>query len=763
MTPLTRRRFLASTTLLTGGIASGLAGRRAGGANSPSPTGPLPVAAPHYPSRLHAFVWRNWSLVPLDRLVAVLGATPAEIIALAQRMGLEERPRTTPDQQRRSYLTVIRRNWHLLPDEQLLTLLGWTPEHLAFTLREDDFLYLKLGSLKPRCEPLRFEASDEKTRERESAIAELMRHEFPGSGEKTEPLFSFVEQLSATPVDQAPPRSSDQLRLGYSYFALYGDPFLETETDPFPDGYLARLAASGVNAVWLQAVLHKLAPCPWQPDRSARFEDRLQNVRLLVARARQHGIALYLYLNEPRALPALFFQEHPALRGAAEGDYAALCTSHPDVRKFLRSSVASLCRAVPDLGGFFSITASENLTNCWSHGKGAECPRCRERSPAQVIAEVNATFAGGINDAEGKQRLIAWDWGWDDAWAPDAIAALPAGTSLMSVSEWSLPIERGGVKSVVGEYSISAVGPGPRALRHWELARARGLPVLAKIQAANTWELSAVPYIPALHLVAEHAVRLREARVDGLMLGWTLGGYPSPNLEVVSEVLAGGELASVAHRRYGESADAVMRAWHACSESFREFPYHIGVVYQAPFQLGPANLLWEKPTGYSATMVGFPYDDLKKWRDIYPTGIFVAQLEKVSSGFEEAAGALQAALGDSPDHSPARIEARLMEACAIHWQSAANQSRFVAARDALATMTKADEAATHTAELRRVLENELTLAHRLHTLQSHDSRLGFEASNHYYYVPLDLVEKVLNCRDLLDRWLPGVAARLAAN
>ena len=31
----------------------------------------------------------------------------------------------------------------------------------------------------------------------------------------------------------------------------------------------------------------------------------------------------------------------------------------------------------------------------------------------------------------------------------------------------------------------------------------------------------------------------------------------------------------------------------------------------------------------------------------------------------------------------------------------------------------------------------------------------FEASNRYYHVPLDLVEKGLNCRDLLERWLEG--------
>ena len=35
---------------------------------------------------------------------------------------------------------------------------------------------------------------------------------------------------------------------------------------------------------------------------------------------------------------------------------------------------------------------------------------------------------------------------------------------------------------------------------------------------------------------------------------------------------------------------------------------------------------------------------------------------------------------------------------------------------------------------------------RLHALQSRDSRIGFEASNRDFYVPLDLVEKVINCR-----------------
>jgi hypothetical protein len=325
----------------------------------------------------------------------------------------------------------------------------------------------------------------------------------------------------------------------------------------------------------------------------------------------------------------------------------------------------------------------------------------------------------------------------------------------MSVSEWNLPIERGGVKTQVGEYSISAIGPGPRATRHWQLARARGLKTIAKIQAGNTWELSAVPYIPAVENVARHAENLSGAHVDGLMLGWTLGGYPSPNLEVVSETLACGSadeaMRRVAERRFGQAlAPAVVTAWRGFSAAFREFPYHIGVVYSGPQQLGPANLLWNEPTGHRATMVGFPYDDLDQWRAVYPPEVFVRQLDNVADGFERALTDLRISEAQAAGATPAERralteECDVAEAAAIHFRSSANQARFVMARRA---------GARQRAVLERVLKDEIALARRLHGIQSRDSRIGFEASNHYYYLPVDLMEKVLNCRDLLTRNLP---------
>ncbi|MCX6884617.1 MAG: twin-arginine translocation signal domain-containing protein [Verrucomicrobia bacterium] len=769
-----RRNFLKLTTAAAGGLAFGTSlapicgsplsgGPLVGLADLPKGAAPKPVSFPHFPTRMHAFVWRNWPLVSPERMASVVGAKRADIIRLGRAMGLGNPPRITRNQQARSYLTVIKRNWHLLPYDQLLALLGWTPEQMAFTLREDDFFYIKLGSLKPQCERLQYEAPDAAVLAREHEIAEIVRSEFPNVDHPPkDELFGFVRELSQPPAGPAvkPAVSNSSLRFCYSYFALYGDPLLEKQADPYPEGLLARLAQSGVNGVWLQSVLHKLAPCPWLPGRSARYEERLKNLRALVARAGKYGIRIFLYLNEPRAMPQSFFTNHPQLRGASEGDYSALCTSVPEVQQFIRGSVATICRAVPDLGGFFSISASENLTNCWSHGGGASCPQCAKRPPAEVIAEVSGLFQQGIRSAGSKARLIAWDWGWNDAYAADVIRQLPPEVWLQSVSEWSLPIERGGVKSEVGEYSISSIGPGPRAQRHWKLARERGLKTIAKIQAGCTWELSAVPYIPAVENVARHAEKLRGANIDGLMLGWTLGGYPSPNLEVVSETLACGSasdaMQSVAERRFGKAlAPAVVTAWRGYSAAFCEFPYHIGVVYNGPQQGGPSNLLWAEPTGYDATMVGFPYDHLDSWRAIYPAEVFIQQFEKVAVGFERALSELRLAGSRTEATSPQRraleLDCSVAEASAIHFRSAANQSRFLVARTALRKAADSNAGVPFRAEMVRVLWSELALSKRLYELQRADSRLGFEASNQYYYVPVDLAEKVLNCRNLLTQ------------
>jgi hypothetical protein len=360
--------------------------------------------------------------------------------------------------------------------------------------------------------------------------------------------------------------------------------------------------------------------------------------------------------------------------------------------------------------------------------------------------------------------VLISDWGWrGHGDAPDIIARLPASVWLMSVSEWHLPIERGGVKSAVGEYSISAVGPGPRAPAHWKAAREAGLKVGTEIQLNNTCEIASVPYLPVLDLVAEHLYNLRtSANLDAMFIGWTMGGYPSPNLVLAERFRpANGEtrtrdavLDGLARERFGEEgAPHARRAWSLMSEAFREYPFHISVVYTSPVQWGAANPLYPEKTGYSATMWGIPYDDVDGWRGPYPPEVFAKQFEKIAQGWVAGIAELRTAVDKSPSGQRAEVAAdlRYARAAAIHFQSVANQTRFVMARDALAAGNVSREAQLGLREMvKRLLESEIALARELYSLTLEDSRIGFEPSCQYFYLPLDLVEKVISCRWLLD-------------
>ena len=218
----------------------------------------------------------------------------------------------------------------------------------------------------------------------------------------------------------------------------------------------------------------------------------------------------------------------------------------------------------------------------------------------------------------------------------------------------------------------------------------------------------------------------------------------------------------VAERRFGKVlAPQVVSAWREYSEAFSEFPFHGSLVYNAPMQVGPANPLWGEPTGYQATMVGFPYDDLDAWRAVYPPEVFVGQFEKVASGFEQAHATLASAYESARSNltgeqrTAVRQELSVGEAAAVHFRSTANQARFILARRRLEGAKSPADAQSACSELEGLLRAEMGLARRLHALQTRDSRIGFEASNQYYYVPVDLAEKVINCQDLLTRWLPA--------
>ncbi|MBX3242052.1 MAG: hypothetical protein KIT80_13775 [Chitinophagaceae bacterium] len=732
----------------------------------PAGSHPPALTFDHFPSQLYAVIWRNWNMVPVERIAKTVGATPKQVSGLAAAMGLPPARELRPDFEKKIYITVIRRNWHLLPYDQLLTLLNFTEKELEFALKEDDFLFIKLGSLKPRCERVVYKAPDAREKKRLTAIKAIAGKYFTGVARFDTQPFDFVARLQRTPEPPVVnPTAPDQLRYIYSYFGVFGDPLIDTLQDPYPEGLLSRLSEKGVTGVWMHVVLNQLAPGGESfPEFGEGHETRIANLRKITERARKYGISVYLYMNEPRTMPLSFFEKRKDMMGAVQGDFRAMCTAHPAVAQWMENALTYVFTAVPYLGGVFTITASENHTHCASHNNQKTCERCGKREYADIIADVNAIISRGVHAANANAKVIAWDWGWHGhGLASDIIERLPKDVWLMSVSEWAKEIERGGVYSKIGEYSISAPGPGSRSQQHWAWAKQAGLKTVAKVQFNNTWELSAVPWLPVSYLIAEHAANLAKTDINGLMLSWSLGGYPSPNLEI-AKAFADNPSASIdevltdlATRKYGKKATPeVLKAWKQFSDSFREFPYHISTVYTAPQQYGPSNLLYAQPTGYKATMVGIPYDDLNSWRSIYPADVYIAQMKKVADGWKEGLESLKMASVPLLAFRDQEVLEVLMEefyiakAAWLHFASVANQASFVQLRDSLLSNPSGVAASKIKERLKELLEDEMSMAADLFEIVGKDSRIGFEASNQYYYVRQDLVEKILNCRQLME-------------
>ena len=720
----------------------------------------------YFPHRQYAFVWRNWAVVEKAKIAQILSTSVENVERLATSMGLPAVQSVEPEwATTRGYITVLRRNWHLLPYEQLTQLLGMSEEELKFRLIEDDFLLTKLGKIKPYCEPLHYV---EPTAEMQARAARIAADVAPLAYAFTpeEPRFGFVrefEHIGKSSEMRIENNNGFELRMIFPYFAAFGDPLLDHELTTYPEELFRRLSEVGVNGIWVHSVLRMLVEpddkgFPGDKDAAAR----IVGLQKLVARAAKYGIKIYLYVNEPRALEKEYFassEQRKAYGGVVSGDLQTFCPSNPEVLAWLTRSMNSLFKQVEGLGGVFTITASENLTTCVAHNRQHLCERCKDKPYEELIAAVNQAIERGVHSAAPEAKVIAWDWGWPEDKCEAVIKRLPKECWFMSVSEWSKPIERGGIKAKVNEYSISTVGPGPRALRNWEFARQAGLKTVAKVQVNSTWEMSIVPAVPALDLVAQHAENLSQQNVNGVMLSWSLGGYPSENLKLFQSFQRGDKaddvLRDLALAEYGEGVAAQVReAWKACSEGFKEYPYNSATAYFGPHHMGPANPLLKVPAGYHATMVGLPYDDLKKWRSVYPAEVWIAQMEKVAQGFGRGAEILVQALQEVDEAHRAKLENlyRRAEIVRIHTQSAAEQGRFITARNDYYFARNNAERKACIEAMRKACNTQQELITKALEIVVRESSIGYESSNHYFYLPIDLVESYLSTLHI-EQWL----------
>lgn len=719
---------------------------------------PAPLQFNYFPTLQQTVIWRNWNMITASRLAKVLETTEQKILEAAGEMGLSKSISIEHEKLwlKRGYISIIRQNWHLLPYSQILELLDWDVEEMKFALKEDDFLWHKLGYYKPEAKEVIFRELNNVEKQKTAELKNYVVTKFKDiNTEAIEKPFEFIDRFKYPPKNWKPSekKSSFGLRLAYSYFAVYGDPLVNEDLDPYPEGLLAELAENGINAVWLQGILYTLVPWLGENKYSKGHEARIKNLNKLVEKAAKYGIGIYLYLNEPRAMPKEFFEGNPQWRkGSSEPDTgdACICTLQPGFLGKFKNAIKELYTKVPALAGAFTITRSENMTHCHSHSNRSYidvCPVCGKYSPGELIAKVNNIIEEGIHEANSSAQVISWTWAWVSQNAKvnscvDSEATIDLynrGIDVMCTQENYIATETSSVKGVVVDYTMSKIGPAENARHLWEYSAERNLNTIAKIQLNNTWECVTVPYLPVPTLVKQTLENIENLGVSGLMVTWTLGGYPGGNLSLVDK-----SVQQLAEERFGKTlAPDIIRAWEFFADGFKEFPLNgASTLYTAPQNYGPMNLLYAEKTGYKATMTCFPYDDLFMWRGAghFPEEVFEEQFRKIAEEWKKGLDVLDGIFGKVTEDIKENFEdlINVSEAAYCHFKSTYLQIRFIRLRDSEHHRDNVDE-------IIKVIDEEIELVYRLLEVMRRDSRIGFEASNHYYYSENALYEKILNC------------------
>ncbi|MBR2968469.1 MAG: hypothetical protein IKC36_01350 [Clostridia bacterium] len=686
-------------------------------------------------------VFKNYGMASNESIAKVIGASPDKVEEIALELGLRG-IEYNPDWIEKGFVTVIRNNWDLLEFSDIALLLEISEDELKIVLAEYDFLDVKLGK-KPQVESVKYVEPDNAEREYMSTVRGFIEEKRIAN--KVKP-FDFFKDYFAADYDFGDEMVIED-RFTSSYFAKYSGSLLDGELSDYSDDYLKKLKATGTNGIWLSDTLRNLALFPFDPSMSPDYKIRIKNLKKLTERCAAHGIGVYLYLNEPRSLPKSFFEKHPSLIGQrVDEDNFCLCTSVKAVRDYVYTAVRSIAESVPLLKAVMTITMSENPTHCYSRpwlGREViqtDCPNCAGRTPMEIIAEINNVIFRGLMDGNGKTRLIANVWGWANyANSTDDIKAcidmLDSGVEILCVSEYGKEITRGGAKIKVDDYSISIVGPSDLAREVLTYAKQRGRKTWAKIQLNSSWECSAVPFLPVFDLMCEHVTNVKELGVDGLMLGWSLGGYPGGVLSLCSFLCEKGHFDQNEwyKQTYGEQWQAVRRAVAAFSSAFSEYPFSLESIYFGAHNIGCANLWSVKKENRCSTMVCFAFDDFELWARPYGLNAYINQLEKLVDGWENGLEMLSStALGK------AEME---LENCAVgawcHFKSALNHAKFVKLKV---------EDNKNTAAMLSLVREEEAVVDRLYELISRDARIGFEMTNHYYYNENVLLEKLLNLR-----------------
>lgn len=693
----------------------------------------------NFPTPWQTVIFRNYRRVPSENIAQVLECTAEDIEREAARLGLRM---GVYDENwlARGYITIIRNNWFILPYEQLANLLGFTLERLEFVIMKEDFLWVKLCHKKPECEPVKYMPLTAEQVQETEVIAATVR-KLDTSDRK---LFDFFTDKSDTePQDFVSQEGGNSIL--HPFLSPCGDAFIEDTRMHLPDCLIDAYAKQGIKTLFIHGVLSTLSPYRFAPEMSEGYEIRRKHLSELIQRAAKRGIKIYLYLDEPRALPKEVFQRYgkPELKGRVNSDGSVcMCMSaSKEAQEYLYSATKELFEAVPGIGGIFNITMSEYPTHCRTVPRHiSNCPNCSELPNYTLPVLVNNIMHKAIRDAGSDAEVISYTWAWNPTrkWSEDdienAMREMHPEIAVMQVSENLMKLQKGGIESGLVDYSISNPGPSEWSKFVFKTAAKYGHKTYAKVQISCSWECATVPYLPVFDLEIEHLENLYKFGVGNFMLTWTLGGYPSITYGVVSDYIKNPEKFDIDvwyEKQFGKDAEAVHEAIKLFCEGFREFPFSGNVLYFSPKNLGPANLWSLIPSQNMSAMISYAFDDVERYASPYPVDIYLLQFKKLLSKWEKACEMLEAAANNDAARDVllyAKFATLQLSSDVIHTKYVLTKRRLPGSRDELLQIFK---------EERELIRAQLVLMER-------SPLIGYETSNHYFFTEREYIEKLIN-------------------
>ncbi|MEK6794868.1 MAG: glycoside hydrolase family 20 zincin-like fold domain-containing protein [Spirochaetota bacterium] len=587
-------------------------------------------------------------------------------------------------------------------------------------------------------------------------------------------------------ISKSPSLQTRILRSPMAFF--YADEFARQKI-AYPDNYLNKIAHSGFNGIWLRGKLSDLAKVDVFPEFGVGSDEKIAELNDLVVRASRYGIRVYLYFNEPLAMPenSAFFDSYPHVKGQLHADEkaAALCTSTPEVKSFLRDGMRSIFSRIPLLGGVILITASEYHTHCYSHFTTREnqfetgvstmqCPRCRERTPEDVIGEVITLIRDGVKAANPEAQVIAWNWSWSmyyDDPQSKIIAKVPHDVIIMADFERGSQRVTDGFEHLIDEYSLTFVGPADRFSRTAQEVMSSGREVYAKLQIGTTHEIASVPYFPLYRNLAEKLIRAKERGVSGAMECWNFGNILSPNTEVANAFSwdpipsdIDEYLLTFAQREFGTTAaPGFCNAWRHFDSAAKHYPFSIPLLYWGPQNYGPAYpLVFEKndaPTPvawllpaeiqydmYHVLMERIDFgDDITCYLGPFTPEKLVSCLRNFCREWEKGLAVMKKTAKMVPPALKPNYIREYTVSAAVHSQllTAAHVTEFISLRNAYLEETNVRASHTLLSRMSAIAREEIANARHCRTLAVKNPMLGFHGEAFgYQYTPKKIDAKI---------------------